>query len=116
MALDITVDELHVLVTQLSVATLIPLDDYIRTESEHPGIEDPSGAFEKQEVKDTLAEAIKKLPEKEQQVISLYYYEELTMKEISLVMHLSEARICQLHTKAVFRLRGALARFKGDIF
>ena len=59
-----------------------------------------------------LAQAIGKLPEKEKQVVSLYYYEELTMREISLVMHVSEARICQLHTKAIFRLRGTLARAK----
>ena len=67
------------------------------------------------ELKETLAEAIDKLPEKERIVVSLYYYEELTMKEISLVLHLSEARICQLHTKAVFRLRGYLSRLKGSL-
>ena len=49
------------------------------------------------------------LTEKEKLVVSLYYYDELTMKEISLIMHLSEARICQLHTKAIFKLRGFLA-------
>lgn len=115
-SLEITVDELHSLVTQLNVATIIPLDDYIKSEASHPGIEDPSGAFEARELQNVLADAIAKLPEKEQQVVSLYYYEELTMKEISLIMKLSEARICQLHTKAVFRLRGALGRFKEDIF
>lgn len=116
LALEIDIDELHTLVTQLNVATIIPLEDYIRTESVRPGAADPSGAFETREMQEILADAINKLPEKEQQVVSLYYYEELTMKEISLVMHLSEARICQLHTKAVFRLRGALARVKADIY
>ena len=52
---------------------------------------------------------IDELTEKEKLVVSLYYYDELTMKEISLIMHLSEARICQLHTKAIFKLRGFLA-------
>ena len=76
---------------------------------------DPSERVEFTELKETLAEAIDKLPEKERIVVSLYYYEELTMKEISLVLHLSEARICQLHTKAVFRLRGYLSRLKGSL-
>ena len=56
-----------------------------------------------------MAAAIDQLPEKERIVVSLYYYDELTMKEISLILHLSEARICQLHTKAVLRMRGFLA-------
>lgn len=116
LALDISVSDLHVLISQLNVATVIPLEDYIRTETARPGASDPSGAIEVRELQDTLAGAIGDLPEKEQQVISLYYYEELTMKEISLIMNLSEARICQLHTKAVFRLRGALARYKADLY
>ena len=56
-----------------------------------------------------------KLPERERQVVSLYYHEELTMKEISLVLSISEARVCQLHTKAIFRLRGYLAREKANL-
>lgn len=116
MAMEMSVSELQVLVSQLNVATVVPLEDYIRTETARPGAADPSGAFEAKELKATLADAIQNLPEKEQQVISLYYFEELTMKEISLIMSLSEARVCQLHTKAVFRLRGSLARYKGDIY
>ncbi|MDF2928634.1 MAG: polymerase, sigma 28 subunit, FliA/WhiG [Anaerospora sp.] len=56
-----------------------------------------------------------KLPEKEKMVVTLYYYEELTLKEISLILKLSEARISQLHTKAIFRLRGALSRIKSSL-
>ena len=67
------------------------------------------------EVKDTLARAIDRLPEKERTVVALYYYEEMTLKEISLILHLSEARISQLHTKAVFRMRGYLARMKASL-
>ena len=58
--------------------------------------------------------AIDKLPEKEKLVVSLYYYEGLTLKEISLILKLSEARISQLHTKSIFRLRGALSRIKSS--
>jgi RNA polymerase sigma factor for flagellar operon FliA len=66
-------------------------------------------------MKETLAKAIDQLSEKERLVIALYYHEELTMKEISQVLHLSEARICQLHTKAVFKLRGFLANEALDL-
>ena len=75
----------------------------------------PSQAIEEDEVKQTLAKAIDKLPEKEKKIVALYYYERLTLKEISLIMQLSEARISQLHTKAVFRLRGALSRIKASL-
>mgnify|MGYP003623020568 CR=1 FL=1 len=55
-----------------------------------------------------LAEAIDRLPQREQLLLSLYYKEELTMKEISKVMAISESRVCQLHMQAVMRLRGNL--------
>ena len=66
------------------------------------------------EVKETLAAAIEKLPEKERTVITLYYYDEMTLKEIAAILHLSEARISQLHTKSIFRLRGYLARMNDE--
>ncbi|HWR39242.1 MAG TPA: sigma-70 family RNA polymerase sigma factor, partial [Patescibacteria group bacterium] len=75
----------------------------------------PSQYVEEEEVKNTLAKAIDKLPEKERTVVSLYYYEGLTLKEISHILHLSEARISQLNTKAIFRLRGALSRIKSSL-
>ncbi|MBQ1336424.1 MAG: sigma-70 family RNA polymerase sigma factor, partial [Selenomonadaceae bacterium] len=75
----------------------------------------PVESIELRELQDTLAQAIDRLPEKEKLVISLYYYEDLTLREISLIMHLTEARISQMHTKAVFRLRGYLARMKADL-
>jgi len=60
------------------------------------------------EIKERLKTAIGDLPEKERLVLSLYYYEELTMKEIGKVLHLTESRVCQLHSQATFRLRGAV--------
>ena len=111
-ALGIDVEGLHKLVMQMNAATIIPLDEYVRAETAQSTIPSPSADLEKRETQELLAQAIDKLPEKEKQVVSLYYYEELTMREISLVLHVSEARICQLHTKAIFRLRGALARSK----
>ena len=74
---------------------------------------DPHRSAEYIETRETLAKALDELTEKEKLVVSLYYYDELTMKEISLIMHLSEARICQLHTKAMFKLRGFLANIDG---
>lgn len=62
------------------------------------------------ELKTHLAEAIATLPEKEQLMLSLYYYEELTMKEIGQVMGYTESRICQIHTKAIIKLRTRLSR------
>ena len=75
----------------------------------------PSDNIEYKELQDSLAKAIDKLPEKERLVVSLYYYDELTLKEISLILKLSEARISQLHTKAVFRMRGYLSRIKSSL-
>jgi len=57
-------------------------------------------------------DAISKLPEKEKAVVSFYYFEDLTLKEISAIMKVSESRISQLHTKAILRLRGKLARHR----
>lgn len=70
----------------------------------------PEHKIEKSEMKRLLVEAIKSLPEKEKLVISLYYYEELTLKEIGAVLEVTESRVSQLHTKAVMRLRGKLRK------
>ena len=110
--LEISVQELSTLVNQLNVATVIPLETYVKNETAQESIDGPDRQLELKEVQTSLANAIDKLPEKEKIVISLYYYEELTLKEISIILKLSEARISQLHTKAVFRLRGYLARNK----
>ena len=70
--------------------------------------EDPVTIFESAEIKDILAGAIDKLPERERTVIALYYYEGLTLKEIGQVLGVTESRVSQLHTKAVLRLRAKL--------
>jgi len=72
--------------------------------------------LEKNQLKDILSTAIGKLPEKEKIVVSLYYYEELNLTEISGIIGLSTSRVSQLHTKAIYRLRGALSRQKKNIF
>ncbi len=111
-ALGITLEELHTLIGQSNAATIIPLEEYLQTDTQEAVDANPADSIEFLEMKDMLAKAIDRLPEKERTVISLYYYEELTLKEISLILHLSEARISQLHTKAIFRMRTYLARNK----
>ena len=67
------------------------------------------------EARDVLAEAIDGLPERERLVVTLYYYEELTMKEIGEVLDYSESRISQIHTQAVVRLRTRLRRYFSEL-
>lgn len=69
---------------------------------------DPVALFETEEVKDILADAIERLPERERVVVTLYYYEGLTLKEIGSVLGVTESRVSQLHTKAVLRMRAKL--------
>jgi RNA polymerase sigma factor FliA len=76
---------------------------------EDPGSVRPAEALDETELRETLADAIARLPEREKVVITLYYYEELTLREIGEVLGVTESRISQLHTKAVLRLKSRLA-------
>jgi RNA polymerase sigma factor for flagellar operon FliA len=69
----------------------------------------PQTALDATEVKEALGEAIARLPEREKLVVTLYYYEELTLREIGEVLGVTESRVSQLHTKAVLRLKARLA-------
>ena len=85
---------------------------------EDPKAEDPVAAFESEETKYLLAGAINTLPEREKIVVTLYYYEGLTLAEIGRVLGVTESRICQMHTKAVLQLRAQArraARLKLDL-
>ena len=75
----------------------------------HEDNADPSETLLESDLRQRLASAIKALPEREQLVLSLYYHEELTMKEIGAVLDLSESRVCQLHARAVMNLRATLS-------
>jgi RNA polymerase sigma factor for flagellar operon FliA len=70
---------------------------------------DPETSFEQSEIKEALAEAISVLPEREKLVVTLYYYEELTLREIGEVLGVTESRVSQLHTKAILRLKAHLS-------
>ena len=69
---------------------------------------DPAMEMDTTEMKDRLADAIARLPEREKLVVALYYYENLTLREIGEVLGVTESRVSQLHTKAVLRLKSAL--------
>lgn len=96
-ALEISLVDLQTLSRQAKAATVMVLDEYLPNEA--------ANATELFELKETLSAAIERLPEKERLTVTLYYYEELTLKEISRVMHLTEARISQLHSKALLHMR-----------
>ena len=121
VAPGITTDELHQIFTQISFVSVVALDELLSVGSERgdrlslvdtledKGAEDPVAVFESQEMKGILAGAINRLGEREKIVITLYYYEGLTLAEIGQVLGVTESRICQMHTKAVLQLRGKLA-------
>ncbi len=121
--LGITLDDLHKLLQEVNLSQMISLEDYLEQNHE-TGFDPfsmqretnlPEQRLEVVELKEILADSIDKLPEKEKTVVTLYYYEELTLKEISLIMKVSESRISQLHTKAIMRMRGKLERLKSAI-
>ena len=71
----------------------------------------PEQVMEKDELKKKILEAIEELTEKEKSVITLYYYEEMTLKEISMVLDVSESRVSQLHTKALNKMKLKLGEY-----
>ena len=99
---------------------LVSLDEYLEQGSEvrveagnQPRFEQPEQVIERQELKKLLAEAIDTLTEKEQKVIAFYYFEELTLKEISKILEVSESRVSQLHTKALKKMKERLGSEMG---
>ncbi|MBP8819497.1 MAG: FliA/WhiG family RNA polymerase sigma factor [Syntrophomonadaceae bacterium] len=122
--LGITLNELSNLLREVAANTIISLDDFIPGDDndnkkkrivdllEDHNASDALELLELSEVKELLTKTISRLPEKEKTVVYLYYYEGLTLKEIGMVLALSESRISQLHTKAILRLRGSLSKKK----
>lgn len=88
-------------------------DGLIRYAPEAPD-QNPFVVFQRKELKEMLTVAIDRLPKNERVVVSLYYYDELTMKEIGEVLGVNESRVSQLHTKAMMRLRGKLNKLDKD--
>jgi RNA polymerase sigma factor for flagellar operon FliA len=115
--LDISLAELHHALRDVSGTTVLSLDEMIYGDEDNrqiprvEAIEDHSSdsviaTIEKDELRAFLVVAISNLSEQEKLVIALYYYEELTLKEIGEVMLISESRVSQIHTKSILKLRG----------
>jgi RNA polymerase sigma factor for flagellar operon FliA len=120
--LDLTVEEFRNFLQEVNIPENISLEKFISPQAKDSVklkdmIQDdsevePDQVFAYNQIKEVLGNAIDKLPEKEKLVVSFYYYEDLTLQEIGEIMELTTARISQLHTKAIFRLRGHLSQKK----
>lgn len=118
--LGINEEELSNWQGQLKVTNLVSLNEYV-----DQGIEpvmdaernshfvQPEDAIAEEEVKKVLAQSLELLTEKERKVITLYYYEDLTLKEISNILEVSESRISQLHTKALAKMKKTMGSYMG---
>jgi RNA polymerase sigma factor for flagellar operon FliA len=117
--LGVSLDEFYKLLNETNLSSIASLEEFLEQNyeigveaSDTNNSDSPEKHLEAEEIKEILGEAIDKLPEKERNVITLYYFEELTLKEISAIMKVSESRISQLHTKSILRLRGKLGRHR----
>ena len=114
--------ELHEMVSQISFVSVLALDEVVGSGSDRgesvalidtladKGL-DPTWGLESQETRGMLAAAINSLSEREKIVVTLYYFEGLTLSEIGEILGVTESRVCQIHTKAVGGLRGQLSEF-----
>jgi len=124
--MNIDMDSFYRLLSETASVSLLSLDDLGEDDTDLSRrnlleyiIQDerdwPSHKIRYAEVSTMVAKAIQSLPEKERMVISLYYYDELTMKEIGHVMKFTESRVSQIHTKAVLRLRSKMNKILKEI-
>ncbi len=122
--LSIDISELDGMLGEVAVATIVSLDaDTSGDDSENSTslgdyladsrTEDIEKVIARQEMKELIGSRMAELPEKEQLVLVLYYYEELTLKEIGEILDVTESRVCQIHTRAIMRLKGKIDRHEG---
>ncbi len=119
-ALGLDVDEYRKLLEEASSATLLSLDEALSTDDERSEetvdrtpldqFGDPAVQVEQEDIKRVIGTAVTRLPEREQQVVALYYQEELTLREIGEILGVTESRVCQIHSQAIGRLRGMASR------
>jgi RNA polymerase sigma factor for flagellar operon FliA len=116
--LGVSEGELAQTLSQISFVGLVALDELLNAGDRGSGttvgdtvadrVNDPVAAFEVDEMKHVLADAINRMPDRERLVLTLYYYEGLTLAEIGDVLGVTESRVCQIHTKAILQLRSRL--------
>ncbi|MDF2651578.1 MAG: polymerase sigma factor SigD [Paenibacillus sp.] len=122
--LQISEQDFQQMLQDISITTVCSIDDPIREEDSETRLsllvdekaKNPEFQVNEFYLKESLAKAIERLTEKERTVVSLFYFEELSLSEIAEVMCLSPSRISQLHSKAILRLKGVLGRFKTQLF
>lgn len=117
--LGVSEQELSQSLSQISFVGVVALDELLSAGDRGSGttvgdtvadrVNDPVAAFEVDEMKHLLADAINRMPDRERLVLTLYYYEGLTLAEIGDVLGVTESRVCQIHTKAILQLRSRLA-------
>ncbi|MCP4673413.1 MAG: FliA/WhiG family RNA polymerase sigma factor [Desulfobacula sp.] len=123
--LGVTLESYYDMLTSIHGASVLSLDEFIKTKKNDTysktrfqasvkGEDNPAACFDKEEFKFVLAQNIKLLSKKEQLVVSLYYYDELTLKEIGEVLSLTESRICQIHTAILVKLKVKLQDYFND--
>ena len=124
-ALGISTEEYAEWQSQMKVTGLISLNEYMEQGSDvsqdygrgtTARFDSPEESIEKKELAKALSEAMELLSEKEQKVITLYYFEELTLKEISNVLDVSVSRVSQLHTRALQKMRAKMGNYMGILF
>lgn len=123
--LGVEIADLHQLIHHASRSSLLSLDEVLRVSDDGSStrgdvtpskkIDDPRDQIHQEEIVELLTTAIGSLPEKERLVVVMYYNEELTLREIGEVLGVTESRVCQLHTKAMLRLRGKLTTWQQDL-
>jgi RNA polymerase sigma factor for flagellar operon FliA len=121
--LQVSEKEFINMLQDIAVTTICSLEDPIREEESETRMsllvddkaKNPDHKVHEFYLKESLVKGIERLTEKERTVVSLFYYEELSLSEIAEVMSLSPSRISQLHSKAILRLRGALAKHKDQL-
>lgn len=125
-SMNMSVEDLNSIFNELNSTSLLSLDEVWQNDDgnkpisrlqtvEDSLITNQFNFVHQNEVKELLAQCIDQLPEKEKLVIVLYYYENLTLREIGEVLNVSESRVCQIHTKVMMRLRSYLAKKTGKI-
>ena len=118
--LGVSLDEYADMQSQMKITGVVSLNEFMETGAEVPTeqttqyrFETPEEALDKEELKQKLIEALSLLTEKEQKVVTLYYYEDLTLKEIANILEVSESRVSQLHTKALQKMKAKLGDYMG---